>query len=397
MWSVSGLCGRIWTLGARLPAALRPGGVPRLGPSAGRCACCSRTGPSRARTAARRWSARRASTRSTPTARMRLRALWTVIGPFERAGRRGAAGGGGAAGEAERTRWDVTPAPQPSARARRAPTRPANTVRRPRRDASPRSRPARYWCERCSTSRRPGTGTGSTAGAPAASPSISTAWRAERPRTRQPPLPPPRSCARTAAPGAARGPRARTTTAVGAPRTGPSAIRPPANATHASAPGKPWAWPHHQCSVKAGPQFFSAYAVAPERSTVASPSRASPVDARAEQVRVPVLRQPGDDLRRADAAEGAARPRPRRPRARRRAARPGRGRRAARRRRRAGRPPASTPSPCGSARATGTSAERTSPPGWAARATTAQVPAASRQTPQRTITTRPAPASVKRQ
>ena len=44
----------------------------------------------------------------------------------------------------------------------------------------------------------------------------------------------------------------------GAPPTRPSAIRPPAKATQASALVKAWAWPHHQCSVKAAPQFFSA-------------------------------------------------------------------------------------------------------------------------------------------
>ena len=73
--------------------------------------------------------------------------------------------------------------------------------------------------------------------------------------------------------GASRSTRSstRVTTEVGAP---PS-TRPPANATQASAPGKPCAWPHHQCSVKRGPQFFSAYTTAPSHPdpTTRPPSR----------------------------------------------------------------------------------------------------------------------------
>ena len=86
------------------------------------------------------------------------------------------------------------------------------------------------------------------------------------------------------------------------------------------------------------------------------------LDARAEQVRVPVLRQPGDALRGADAAERAPRPRPAVAHAASSRASGPRSTRSASRACRAG-AAGPTPSAGGSARAAGTSAERTSPPG----------------------------------
>ena len=54
------------------------------GTSAGRCGCCSRTGPRRARTAASELVSEARVEPVDRAAALRLRALWTVIGPFER-------------------------------------------------------------------------------------------------------------------------------------------------------------------------------------------------------------------------------------------------------------------------------------------------------------------------
>ena len=90
---------------------------------------------------------------------------------------------------------------------------------------------------------------------PPASPSSSTVQRGERARRASP-----------SAPTAVRSARERRRQPEHAVldahdhrrrRAAPS-TRPPAKATHASAPPKPCACPHHQCSVKRGPQFFSA-------------------------------------------------------------------------------------------------------------------------------------------
>ena len=84
MWSVSGLCGQIWTPARDYARLSGPGGVPRLGPSAGRCGCCSRTGRSRASDGRSTLVSEARVEPVDPSARVRLRALWTVIGPFER-------------------------------------------------------------------------------------------------------------------------------------------------------------------------------------------------------------------------------------------------------------------------------------------------------------------------
>ena len=80
---LAGLCGRIWTLARDYPRLDGPDGVRELG-RAGHGARAVRPLGRARRTAAPRWSARRACSRSTGTPALRLRALWKVIGPFER-------------------------------------------------------------------------------------------------------------------------------------------------------------------------------------------------------------------------------------------------------------------------------------------------------------------------
>jgi hypothetical protein len=109
------------------------------------------------------------------------------------------------------------------------------------------TRPSRWWRERTSSRRSSGSGTGNRSGVLVASPSSSMRQRHEDARTCHAP-PPARVTVR--ANGGARvtiSSGVHTATAVGAA----PCTRPPANAANS-------AWPHHQCSANAAPQFFSA-------------------------------------------------------------------------------------------------------------------------------------------
>ena len=68
------------------------------GTSAAPSGCCSPTGPSRARTGARELVSEARVDPVDAAARLRLRALWTVIGPFERLVGAEPLDGGGAVG-----------------------------------------------------------------------------------------------------------------------------------------------------------------------------------------------------------------------------------------------------------------------------------------------------------
>ena len=68
---------------ARLPAARPARRTSARGTSPAPCACCSRTGPSRPSDGRATLVSEARVEPVDPTARMRLRALWTVIGPFE--------------------------------------------------------------------------------------------------------------------------------------------------------------------------------------------------------------------------------------------------------------------------------------------------------------------------
>ena len=180
------------------------------------------------------------------TARLRLKALWTVIGPFERLvgaeplDRRGAA---------------APSAPRASARGRRAWIRRDHQTRRCR---AGRSRGGGRRGTAASAARpgaRPGTGTGRTRRR-----ARRLALELDRPARRARADPP-----RRVADGAhdARERRREPQHAVLHPHhhrrsARRASTRPPAKATHASAPANACACPHHQCSVKRGPQFFSA-------------------------------------------------------------------------------------------------------------------------------------------
>ena len=80
---LAGLCGRIWTLARDYPRARRRRRRSPSGPSRARCACCSATGSRRPADGAELVSEARVQP-TDRTAALRLRALWKVIGPFER-------------------------------------------------------------------------------------------------------------------------------------------------------------------------------------------------------------------------------------------------------------------------------------------------------------------------
>ena len=70
--------------GARLRAAVRAGGVPRLGPARDGAGAVRALGGAGRATAASTLVSEARVEPVDPTARVRLRALWTVVGPFER-------------------------------------------------------------------------------------------------------------------------------------------------------------------------------------------------------------------------------------------------------------------------------------------------------------------------
>ena len=239
-----------------------------------------------------------------------------MIGPFERlvgAEPLTVAVGGRSTAARERRRADRQPQRFEARRRRTDSPRPPDPAGRGGRVA--RRRPVRYCCERRldpalaghrdRQDRRRARRLALDADVPArragADPPAGLADRAH-------------ACARTAARAAGCGPPP-------APRR--RSARRPARARRRRPrtrrrPRSACACPHHQCSVKRGPQFFSAYTTAP--------SQPEPVTRPPEQVRMPVLRQPRHDLRRPCPPEGAPRPLDPAPRSAVRAVRPPRGR-----------------------------------------------------------------------
>ena len=133
-WSLSGLCGKIWTLQRDYPRLAGPDDYEAWDEPGHASACCSRTGRGRRR---RRRGARLATpgwSRSAARATLRVRSLWAVIGTFERLI------GAEPLVFAQRRAEGL----DARARARRAPTRRDRRSRRPRRTVSAR-RPARCW------------------------------------------------------------------------------------------------------------------------------------------------------------------------------------------------------------------------------------------------------------
>ena len=80
---VSGLCGKIWTLARDYPALARRRGVRRLGRARHRARRLRALGRPRPRTAPS-CTPRPACSPVDTHARVRLKAIWTVLGPFER-------------------------------------------------------------------------------------------------------------------------------------------------------------------------------------------------------------------------------------------------------------------------------------------------------------------------
>ena len=303
---------------------------------------------------------------------------------------------------------DPDPLPYPAAvdvRRRPTPTAPAPPPPTPREHDPPppphrHAQPPRQVLVRAgSTTRRsPGTGTGSTAGA--ARRLALELHEPPRRACRAPASPPrrprgePRERRRERA---AAGPRGARRPRSARPPTGPSAHAPAGERDARVGVREALGLPPPPVLGERRRPSSSPRSVAPGGRRP-SPSRASP-HARPEQVRMPVLRQPGDELGRPDAAE--------RPRAATAAARakrdvePGvrpevdvQARPRCRAERSAGPHPEAVPVDLARAARSRSARGR---PGWAASATIAHGPAASRQTPHSAITTRPAAASVIRQ
>ena len=258
-FSVSGLCGRIWTLTRDYPrledpeafrAWDRPGTVRVLfahwvEPDAdGRSALVSeaRVRPTDVRAA------------------LALRALGRPHPDVRAPHRHRAADRGDGPRRALSARW-----PGPSPRSSPASSdSPSHTSRPRERSTRARSRPVRCWRAPGIVRRSAGTGTGSTCGMPSP-PSPAWASTSSRPRAVRARRTQPRSSTATRIGTKGRtawwssSPSA-TTSDVATTCRGPTPARPPAKATHASSRSNPWLWPHHQAGGKPcpPPQFFSA-------------------------------------------------------------------------------------------------------------------------------------------